>query len=762
MATQDVGKIDSLQEMQKEKGGKYSRWQMEIQAAEKEMDKWHRRARRIVKEFRAEQTEVSGVDPNFERRFNLFAANVHILQTALLNQTPTVTVNREFKDITDDIARVACRILERAIQSHNARNFCTDNILKQALQDMLVPGLGSSWHTYYAEIVHRKEQLTPEGTMAPEEATQQILGDQPLAEPPEGQHPPQGPQGTKPAEAHFLEYDEVVSEQLVDEYVYWADLLWSPARTYEEVRWIARKTYMSRDKLIKRFGKKVGKGIPLNFSNKKTETNIETKHLVFQQAVIYEIWDKESEHVIWFCKDHEELLDDQEDFLELDGFFPCPKPMFANYSNGLYIPIPDYEYARDQYRELNEINTRISLLVKACRVAGAYDKSAPQLAALLNNAAENTLVPVDQWAAFAEKGGMKGAIEWLPLEQIVVTIEQLTKNREDVKNQIYEITGMADIIRGASKASETLGAQKIKAQYASMRIQDRQKNVVQYSSSVFDLQCQLMRKHMDPQEIAKLAQVEFMNEDPNLVQQAMELVKKPDFLLRARVESDTLSDIDFQAEKQDRMEYMTTITNYLKEVMPTMTGDPVMGPFLMQLLQFSLAGFKIGKQFEGELDQTFAKLQQALAQQPPGGKPDPEQQKAQAQMKIKEQEAALNAQGKQQDLQFKKQEGDMKIQQKREEMGMKRQEMQQKHQMQREQMAMDQQKQVREMEMSAEQQEASFANDMQNQNMEMAYNQRSFDQDLQNQARKAQQQDVIDYKQGKSSREGRDRGRERG
>jgi len=44
----------------------------------------------------------------------------------------------------------------------------------------------------------------------------------------------------------------------------------------------------------------------------------------------------------------------------------------------------------------------------------------------------------------------------------------------------------------------------------------------------------------------------------------------------------------------------------------------------------------------------------------------------------------------------------------------------------------------------------------------MAYNQRSFDQDLQNQARKAQQQDVIDYKQGKSSREGRDRGRERG
>jgi len=767
MATQDVGRIDSLQEMQKERGGKYSRWQMEIQAAEKELDKWQRRARRIVKEYRAEQTDVSGVDPNFERRFNLFSANVHILQTALLNQTPQVTVNREFKDITDDVARVACRILERAIQSHNGRNFNTDTILKQALQDMLVPGMGISWHTYYAEIVHHKEEMP--GAPEAEAPTPQIMGDVPLSEPPEPPHPESGPQGTKPAQAHFLEYDEVVDEKIVDEYVYWQDLLWSPARTYEEVRWMARKTYLTRDKLVKRFGEKVGKAIPLNFSNKKIEQNIETKHQVFQQAIIYEIWDKEAEKIIWWNKDHESILDEQEDFLELDGFFPCPRPMFANTSNGQYIPIPDYEYARDQYRELNEINTRIALLVKACRVAGAYDKAAPQLASLLTNAAENTLVPVDSWAAFAEKGGMKGAIEWLPLEQIVVTIEQLTKNREDVKNQIYEITGMADIIRGASKASETLGAQKIKAQYASMRIQERQKNVVHYSSAVFDLQCQIMRKHMDPEVIAKLAQVQFMNEPPELVQAAMELVKQPDFLLRARVESDTLSDIDFQAEKQDRMEYMTTITNYLKEVMPTMTGDPIMGPFLMQLLQFSLAGFKVGKQFEGELDQTFAKLQQSLAQQPPEGKQDPKAQEAQAKMQLLQQKGQLDQQkgqqalqAKGQELEFKKAEGQMKLQQKREEMAMKGQEMQQKHQQQREQMAMDQQAQVHDHQMTAAAQEAEFAHSMRNQNMEMGHNQRMFDQQLQNEAQKAQQQDVIDYKQGKSSRAGRDRGAERG
>jgi hypothetical protein len=621
-------KIESLADQEKTPAGEYQRWLSELQAFEKETDKWRRNARKIVKQYRAEHTEVSGYDPTMERRFNLFAANVGILQTSLMNQTPQPTVNREFKDVADDVARVASTILERALSSHNNRNFKTANILKQAVQDMLVPGVGLTWHTYHAEIETK--------TMEPTDAQKEV-----------------NPQ------AEALEYDEVISEEIRDEYVYWEDLCWSPARTYDEVRWIGRKTYLTRDQGMKRFGKAFA-NVPLDFNPKKSDNSVETKNVIFQQAVVYEIWDKESEQVIWLCKGYDKILDQKDDFLELDDFFPCPQPLVANMSNGQYLPIPDFNYAKDQYRELNEINTRISLLVRACRVAGVYDKSAGQVQALVNNAAENTLVPVDQWAAFAEKGGIKGAIDWIPLDQIVATIDQLLKNREDVKSQIYEITGMSDIIRGASKASETLGAQKLKAQYASMRIQERQKNVVQFCSAIFDIQLQLMRKHMDPAEIAKLAQVQFMNEDQELVQQAMQLIKMPEFVLRCIVESDTLSDIDFQAEKQDRMEYMQTITTYLKEVLPTIQGDPVMGPFLMQLLQFSLAGFKIGKKFEGELDRTFSQITQQL-QNPQPPQPSPEEQKAQAQIELMKQEGQQNAEAHQQDLQFKKQEGQMKL-----------------------------------------------------------------------------------------------------
>jgi hypothetical protein len=178
-----------------------------------------------------------------------------------------------------------------------------------------------------------------------------------------------------------------------------------------------------------------------------------------------------------------------------------------------------------------------------------------------------------------------------------------------------------------------------------------------------------------------------MAEDPQAIQQALKLIKMPEFVLRSQVESDTLSDIDFQAEKSDRMEYMTTITNYLKEMLPTIQNDPMMGPFLLQLLQFSLAGFKVGKKFEGELDKTFQAIQQKIANPPPPEKTPEEKamdqemelkkedgrqkgeehnmkmQELQQGVQIKAQENKLKLVGKQQDLQVKQQANAQKMEQ---------------------------------------------------------------------------------------------------
>lgn len=630
MAENDL-KIQSKSDALKEKG-EQEVWLQELQAAEKFQDKWKRGARRVVKAFRASNQDAgtSPYDENMQRKFNLFSANVQIMQSALLNQIPTPVATREFKDAADDVARVAGLIIERALQGHNNRNFNSYNILCSVIQDNLVPGLGCSWHTYDAKITEVEEPPTAE-----------MLAADPTAQP--------------------MKVQEVTDEKVVDEYVYWEDLYWSPCRVTGEIRWLGRAVYMTRDQLRKRFGKAKGDKIPLDRAPLKNDnTQLTARNMVFEQAAIFEIWDKESKTVYWISKGVDFILDKKPDFLRLRDFFPCPLPLFATLSNGKLLPLPDYDFVKDQYRELNEINTRISLLVRACRVAGVYDKSCAAVPSLINNAAENVIVPVDQWAMLAEKNGLKGVMDFLPLEQIVRALEQLLKAREDVKAQIYEVTGMSDIIRGASKASETLGAQKIKAQYASMRIQTRQKAVATYASQVFDIQAQILRGHVDSQEIARLAQVQFMEENPQLIEQALQLLKTPEFQLRVQVESDTLSDIDFQAERDSRMEYMTVITNFLKENGQVMTQDPRVGPFLMQLLQFALAGFRVGRKFEGKLDQMIQMVTKQL-QQPKPPQPTPEEKKVDAEIKLMQEEAKFDQQSRQMELGFKEQEGQLKL-----------------------------------------------------------------------------------------------------
>ncbi len=630
MAAETYDKIDSLSELKAQQGGDLKYWLGELAASDKELEKWRKKARKVVREFRAEHNELSGFG-GVERKFNLFASNVQILQTSLLNEIPIPSSGREFGDSMDDVARVAAAIMERALLYQTRKGqYRLYSIFQSVVQDNLVPGVGVSWHTYDAQIVKRVEEPTPEQ-----------LEIDPNAQP--------------------LEYDDVESEEIVDDYVYWEDLCWSPARVWEEVRWVGRSIYMTKDQLIKRFGKEKADKIGLDHAPKTQSGAVDTQNQIFQQARIYEIWDKTHKKVVWFSKSFQGgLLDEKDDFLKLNDFFPCPRFLVATASTGQFIPIPDHHYAKDQYRELNDINTRISLLVKACRVAGVYDKNSGAIKSLLSNNAENVLIPVDQWAALAEKNGLKGVVDWLPLEQIIKTIEQLIKSREDIKQQIYEVTGMADIIRGASKASETLGAQKLKAQYASMRIQKRQKDVVQYVSTVFSMQAQLIRKHMDANEIAKIAQVQFLEEDPQLVQQALKLIKSEDFDLRVEVESDSLSDIDFQAEKNDRMQFMEVATTFLEKTGGMMTQDPIMGPFLGQLLQFSLAGFKVGKKFEGKLDRTLQQLMKKFAQ-PQQPQKSPEERKAETEIQIMEREAQLEAKGKEQELVHEKQMQDQKL-----------------------------------------------------------------------------------------------------
>jgi hypothetical protein len=63
----------------------------------------------------------------------------------------------------------------------------------------------------------------------------------------------------------------------------------------------------------------------------------------------------------------------------------------------------------------------------------------------------------------------------------VAALESLYEAREKVKQDLYDITGIADIIRGVSDPSETMGAQQIKSNFATLRIGDHQRAVQEFA-----------------------------------------------------------------------------------------------------------------------------------------------------------------------------------------------------------------------------------------------------------------------------------------
>jgi hypothetical protein len=359
--------------------------------------------------------------------------------------------------------------------------------------------------------------------------------------------------------------------------------------------------------------------------------------------------------------------------------------MLANLSISNTTPRPDYYMIQDQYVELDDINNRISQLVKACKVVGVYDQSAIGVSRMLTEGFDNELIPVDNWAMFAEKGGLKGQIDWLPLDMIIAALEQLNAAREVIKGQIYELTGIADIVRGASKASETLGAQQIKAQFASVRIKKLQDEVARFATDIMRIKAELMVKHFDPEILLQKSNIMSTGEANSIwIAPAMELLTSEEgFEWRVTVNADTLAQADYAMEKQDRIELLTTMSGFMEKSLPMIQTYPASATLMVSMMKWAISGFKNADEIEGMLDKELTALEEAAQQPPPSPPPDPEVQKAQAQMEqiqakgqLDQQKAEIDMQAKQQEVALKERLGQMEIQMKMMELKFKEQELQ--------------------------------------------------------------------------------------
>ena len=627
------------------------KWLNVISSYDNEFKKWEARTTKIVKRYRDDNRSQH---TNETAKFNILWSNVQTLIPAVYAKLPKAVAERRFGD-NDQVGRVAGQLIERALDFEIEHYPDFRATMKHAVEDRFLGGRGVAWVRYEP---HVRQQDIPEDGL---QITEDVENEQAEGQTPEGAPAPENEDYTAGEEPQ----EEIEYECAPTDYVHWKDFGHSVARTWEEVTCVWRWVYMSREALIERFGEKTAKTIALD-SGPETLTNYGQSTKERTRAKICELWDKETGKVYWLSKNNPTLIDERDDPLELEGFFPCATPLYATMTSDTLVPVPDFILYQDQANELDILSDRIDGLVKALRVRGVYDASQPSLQRLLTEGENNALIPVDKWMAFSEKGGLKGSIDLLPLDVLSNALLQCYRARDDIKGQIYEITGISDIIRGQTAASETATAQQIKGQYAGLRLRSMQEEVALFASELIRLKAQVICSKFQPKTILEYSAAEQMSEaDQALVPQALMLLQdSPLRNFRIEVDADSLVQLDEQQNKKDRVEFLTAFGSFMREALPIGQQAPELVPMLVQLMKFGIGGFKQAKSIEGTLDVALEELKQkaAASQQNPQQRPDPEMMKLQAQQQLEQAKMQATAQSDQMRVQADAQAAQMKAQ----------------------------------------------------------------------------------------------------
>jgi hypothetical protein len=533
------------------------------------------------------------------------------------------------------VGRVAALILERALQYEIEHYPDYREAMNNSIEDRFLGGRGVSWVRYEPHL-RAIEQEPADGYGV----TEDVDGAE------------QEPEAAEYSDgAQEIEY-----ECCPCDYVHWRDFGHNVARQWEEVQTIWRRVYMDRDALVERFGED-GEDIPLDTMPEELKKMSGAASDASYQALIYEIWDKGTNTAYWFSKSLNKIIDEVEDPLELENFWPCPKPLFSTTGTDRLVPTPDFTLYQDQANALDTLADRVDGLITALQVKGVYDSSISELRRLFTEATNGEMIPVTNWSAFAEKNGLKGAIDLVDLAPIANALMACYNAINEQKQQIYEITGLSDIMRGTTAPNETLGAQKLKGQFGSMRLREMQDQVAHFATELLQIKAQIICGQFDPDSIAKIADVETLSDaDKPLIGPAIQLLKDKSLSkLRVSIAADSLVMMDEQQEKADRTQFLTAAGGFLKQAAEVGEQHPQMAPLLLDMLKFGIGGFKIGKTIEGSFDQLTEKLRLA-AEQPQAQKPDPAAQKIQADVAMSQQQMQLDHAKHQDEMAMRQQE----------------------------------------------------------------------------------------------------------
>ena len=629
-ATAQTGSLETPEDAGEGPQGVVARWKMELDLASKDEKFWRERVKDVNARYRDEANNDKGSTQTVGRygggdRFNILYSNVQTICPALYNQTPRPDVRRRYRD-ADETGRVIADVMERALSfTLDEEDF--DRYMKMAVKDVQLTGRGVTRVKYEAAFSDADE----------------------------GESEDEG------------EVSEVEGEEVEFEHVNWSDFRRGPGRTWEEVTWIGFRHTFDADECRDNFPDTC-KDIPMDYSPAGVDgkDSDDPVNDTFKRAEIWEIWDKKKREVIFICEGlAERPCKTVDDPLTLKGFFPVPRPLYsADYTDSL-VPIEPFRYYEDQADELDTLTRRISGVIEALKVRGLYDSTISEMANIMDSA-ETQLTPATDVLPLMQAGGLEKAIWIWPIEKLAPVLVHLYTQREAVKTTIYEVTGIADIMRGSSAASETLGAQQLKAQFGTMRLDDMRREVQRYARDLVRMAAEIIAEQFSPETMQIMTEVKLptQEEKQQAMMQAQQMQMQqqpiPDELkkvledptweecltilrddqqraYRIDIETDSTIAGDQAQEQKNITELLTGISSFIQNAGPAVAAGYLPLDAAKALLMTSVRKFKMGREVEDALDM--------IGEDEEGGEGQMDPQMQQMHQQMQEQMQAMQAEG---------------------------------------------------------------------------------------------------------------------
>lgn len=638
-----------------------SYWLGNISFAEKKRKPFVTRGRQIIKRYRNKRTlTVLGV-PIEQRKMNVLWSNVQTQKPVLYAQTPKANVSRRNKAVKDPIGRMASIVLQNCLQnSMGMEDF--DYVLTQVVEDRLLPGAGLAMVEYVPEV--QKDQV-----------------------------------GWQAAETR---------------YVHWEDWLTNVARTPQEVWFWAYKAYLTRKECYdvalrasgdEEFAQKVWQEITLDHkqeSGGNDEKN--TDESAPAKALVWCIWDKTEKQVVQLAPGFPSApLAVLPPPVNFDGFFPFPRPLTSTTTTDTTNPVPDFDQYVDQADEIDLLTQRIGLLVKSLRARGVYAGDIDGIKELMQSG-DSDLTPIHNMSFLLEKGGLEKAVLWMPIDMIAACLMQCYQARQNAIDIMYQVTGISDIMRGASEASETATAQQLKAQFGGVRIRESQKDVQRFIRDILRLKSEIICEHFTLDVIKAMSGVRLLTEQEKVVvgqaaqmwqqfeqaqQQFMQMQQQPpqpdpmtgmappmpappqqppvpqpnEEMLEALeepsweqvmailqneklrgfvvdVETDSTIEPDQMAQQQAAVNFTQAVAQFMTAALPIVQASPDAAEFIGEMMVWTTRQWKAADTIEGAVDEFVEKMKKQ-AKMPPPPNPQMEIEKMKGQAEVKKADAQV-------------------------------------------------------------------------------------------------------------------------